>query len=161
MWTPLPSAFNTRRKSCVKGKIRCFCINTGGTTFIYVPKIFVFGTFIYFGGFMKPRKILSVIFFLLSLLFCSGSIAVSLLPLWEIINSRLAFLLFLPLWIISYWFSTFFHMAARKKTPEGCVYALKKKTVKILNGISNFLSFVLLVYWFFVYVKQFILYKHL
>ena len=108
---------------------------------------------------MKKRKVLSVVFYIFCIISLVAGIAVSVMSFKGVVTVRLGFLLFMPLWIISYWFSTFFHMAARKKTPEGCVYALKKKTVKILNGISNFLSFVLLVYWFFVYVKQFILYN--
>lgn len=110
---------------------------------------------------MKKRKVLSVIFYIFCIISLVAGIAVSVMSFKGVVTVRLGFLLFMPLWIISYWFSTFFYLTVRKKTQQGVSYAIERKKVKILNKISNALSFLLLVYWIFVYIRQVISYKHL
>ena len=110
---------------------------------------------------MKLRKILAALFyaFCVASLFAAGY--VSFLSYSGKITIRFGFLLFMPIWIISYWFSTFFYLAVRKKTNKGVTYAISRKLAKNLNKITNGISFLLLAYWIFVYVRQYISYKHL
>ncbi len=65
------------------------------------------------------------------------------------------FLTFLPIWIVSYWFNTFFsQLVCRvKKTAQAMGY--QKKARHVLSDISTVLSVVLLCFWIYVYVSQY------
>lgn len=109
---------------------------------------------------MKLRKVLFVIFYILCLAALGGCGYVSYLSYSGGIPVRLGFLIFMPAWIIAYWFATFFYMAAAPKINGKRIYAVSKRLLTILNGIQNFFSLTLLGYWIYVYVKQYIMYKN-
>ena len=66
------------------------------------------------------------------------------------------FLTFLPIWIVSYWFNTFFsQLVCRVKKDYPGNGLSKKRARHVLSDISTVLSVVLLCFWIYVYVSQY------
>lgn len=108
----------------------------------------------------KIRKILAVICYVICLTAYGASGYVSWLSFNGDISYKLGFLIFLPVWIVTYWFSTFFVQLLARNRPDGKTKWLMKKTPrKILNGISNVLSVLLLGFWVYVYISQYMIGK--
>ncbi|MDO4944925.1 MAG: hypothetical protein Q4E74_06970 [Ruminococcus sp.] len=106
---------------------------------------------------MTVRKVLAIICYTVSLAAYGAAGYVSYLAWKGDISYRLGFLIFLPVWIITYWFSTFFSQLIEKRSGDKRIWLLPKKVRKLLNAFSNVLSFVLLGFWVYVYVTEFIL----
>lgn len=103
---------------------------------------------------MKARKILAVICYTVCLTAYGAAGYVSWLAYTQEISYKLGFLIFLPVWIISFWFSTFFSQLTEKRSGKKAVSIIPVNVRRVLNGISNFLSFALLAYWIYVYAVQ-------
>ena len=72
------------------------------------------------------------------------------------LSDKQGFLTFLPIWIVSYWFNTFFsQLVCRVKKDGSRQWAIKKRARHILSDISTVLSVVLLCFWIYVYVSQY------
>lgn len=82
----------------------------------------------------------------------AASIYIAYLSETEKISYVFGFLLFLPIWISSYWFSTFFMQLIEVKKGKKTIHLLDKSSTKILNGISTAISTLLLVYWIYIYI---------
>ena len=93
---------------------------------------------------MKTRRILAIICYTIG--FCAYGAAGYVC--W--------FLTFLPIWIVSYWFNTFFsQLVCRVKKDGSRQWAIKKRARHVLSDISTVLSVVLLCFWIYVYVSQY------
>lgn len=109
---------------------------------------------------IKIRRVLAVICYVICLCAYGAAGYVSWISFNKQISYKLGFLIFLPVWIVTYWFSTFFVQLLAKKLPDGKTkWLMSKTTRKILNGISNVLSVVLLGFWVYVYVSQYFIGK--
>ncbi|WP_295210245.1 hypothetical protein [Ruminococcus sp.] len=108
------------------------------------------------GNAMKTRRILAIICYTVG--FCAYAAAgyVSWIS-WEgTISYKQGFLTFLPIWIVSYWFNTFFsQLICRRKKDGTKQWAVGKGARKVLGDISTVLSVVLLCFWIYVYLTQY------
>ena len=105
---------------------------------------------------MRVRKILAIICYTVCLLAYGVCGYISYLS-WETkITHRFGFLLFLPVWIIAFWFSTFFTQLVTVRTKDGSNKVLIGKKVRnILNDITSLISVVLLVVWAYMVYQQY------
>jgi hypothetical protein len=61
-------------------------------------------------------------------------------------------MLFLPLWIISYWFSTFFTQLSNKEAgEEGITWYIPRKASRVMVMITNVISILMLAFWAVIY----------
>ena len=106
---------------------------------------------------MKARRIFAAVFYILSMAAYAAAGYVSWRAYDRSISYNLGFLWFLPIWIVSYWCSTFFTMLCEVRLKDGKRKVIVDKTAyRILNVLSNLMAAVLLGYWVYVY---FFLYK--
>lgn len=105
---------------------------------------------------MKVRKTLAIICYTICILAYAACGYISYLS-WKIkISHQFGFLLFIPVWIIAFWFSTFFSQLVTMKTKDGKTTVLCGKKVKnILNDITSFLSLILLICWAYLMYRQY------
>ncbi len=106
---------------------------------------------------MKVRKVLAIICYTVCLAAYAAAGYVSYISYCGEISYKLGFLIFLPIWIVTYWFSTFFSQLIEKKGIDGSTWLIKKAPRKVLSIISNLLSFALLAFWGYVYVMEYLL----
>ncbi len=101
---------------------------------------------------MTARRILAIVCYTA----CMAAYGVCGFLSYQAMTSKISyvygFLLFLPIWISSYWFSTFFSQLIYVKKGEKTVCLLDKTAASILSGISSFISVVLLVLWGYIYI---------
>ena len=101
------------------------------------------------------RKVLAYI--------CCGleyvSMAVASVFTYKVYKSEMSFdlgvMIFIPLMIMSYWFSTFFHQLSNVKGKNGeecCI--INKKSSRVLSSLSTFVTFALLVIWVYNYLWE-------
>ena len=105
---------------------------------------------------MKTRRILAISCYTIG--FCAYGAAgyVCWLSWNGTISDKQGFLTFLPIWIVSYWFNTFFsQLVCRVKKDGSRQWAIKKRARHVLSDISTVLSVVLLCFWIYVYVSQY------
>lgn len=73
----------------------------------------------------------------------------------DTISFDLALFIFIPLMIVSYWFSTFFYQLTNLKTADGGRYCIVNKWVrKILSFLSTFITVALLTFWVIIFLWQ-------
>lgn len=106
---------------------------------------------------MTVRKVLAIICYTISLAAYGAAGYVSYISWQGEISYQLGFLIFLPVWIVTYWFSTFFLQLIEKKSGGKTVWLISKKARKLLNAFSNVLSFILLGFWIYVYITEIVL----
>lgn len=106
---------------------------------------------------MRARRILAIICYTVSMAAYAAAAYVSYISWTGEISFKLGFLIFLPIWIITYWFSTFFVQLIEKKKDGKTVWLIPKASRKILSGISSVISILLLGFWVYVYVTEYIL----
>ena len=105
---------------------------------------------------MKGRRILAIICYTVG--FCAYGAAgyVSWLAWNGTISDKQGILTFLPIWIVSYWFNTFFSQLICRVNKDGTkVWAMSKRARHLLGDISTVLSVVLLCFWIYVYIVQY------
>ena len=101
---------------------------------------------------MKVRKALAIACYTLCIAGFGVCGYVSLLSYRKDISYKLGFLIFLPVWITTYWFSTFFMQLICKKGTDGKnQWLIGKKARKIMNAVVTALSFILMAFWIYVY----------
>lgn len=67
----------------------------------------------------------------------------------------LGMLIFIPLMIMSYWFSTFGYQLANLKCTDGSKHCILNKRVnKILSSLSTIITFGLMIFWVYLYLWQ-------
>ena len=69
---------------------------------------------------MKNRKTFAMICYVVCIIACLAAGVVSLMAFTQKITYTLGFLLFVPIWIGSYWFLSFFNALSREKNGEVC-----------------------------------------
>lgn len=107
---------------------------------------------------MKIRKTFSIIFYALSIAAYAAAGYATWLTVSKAAAVKLGFLIFVILWILSYWFSTFSsQLVSIKKSGEKTTYLISERTAKILNAITNLFNLILLLSWVLIYIKLYII----
>lgn len=101
---------------------------------------------------MKNRKTFAMICYTICIIACLGGGIVSFLAYKNTINYTFGFLLFVPIWIIAYWFLGFFNALAREKNGKKTRFVVKKSLTKGLSATANIMSVLLLCFWIYAYV---------
>lgn len=101
---------------------------------------------------MKARKTLAVICYIICIAACIAAGVVSYMAYSRSITYTFGFLLFVPIWIGSFWFLTFFNDLCRKKSGKKTKYVIKQSLTKGLSITANIISVLLLCFWVYVYV---------
>ena len=95
---------------------------------------------------LRNRKRLAGIFFTLAMLSHCASFTLLYLAVTQRISYYLGVMIFLPVWIVGYWFGTFFSQVLDMKLPDG--------TKKILNSIVFYMGILLVAVWAYFYVTH-------
>ena len=101
---------------------------------------------------MKNRKTFAMICYVVCIIACLAAGVVSLMAFTQKITYTLGFLLFVPIWIGSYWFLSFFNALSREKNGKKVKYVVKKSLTKGLSMTANILSVLLLCFWVYAYI---------
>ncbi|MBR1739098.1 MAG: hypothetical protein IJ737_02305 [Ruminococcus sp.] len=100
---------------------------------------------------MKARRVLAIICYTLCMTAYGFCGYFSYLSWKEKISYRYGFLLFLPVWIVSYWFSTFFSQLCDKKEDGKTVHVIPPLLFRILNTLSWMIGIALVGFWIYIY----------
>ncbi len=104
---------------------------------------------------LRNRKRLAGIFFTLAMLSHCASFTLLYLAVTQRISYYLGVMIFLPVWIVGYWFGTFFSQVLDMKLPDGTKKTIiSKKTKKILNSIVFYMGILLVAVWAYFYVTH-------
>lgn len=98
------------------------------------------------------KRSFALICYFVSILACLGAAAVSFLAFRNTITYTFGFLLFVPIWIIAYWFLGFFNALAREKDGRKTRFLIKKSLTRGLSTAANILSVLLLCFWVYAYI---------
>lgn len=101
---------------------------------------------------MKGRKFLAILCYFLCIVAFGVCGYVSYLSYTNVISFKLGFLIFLPVLITTYWFSTFFSQLICKKGSDGKYHRLIGRIpYRIMNTIVNIITILLIGYWAYAY----------
>lgn len=101
------------------------------------------------------RIFLAVICYLIEVLSMAAAGIFTYLAVNDTISFDLALLIFIPLMIVSYWFSTFFYQLTNLKTDDGGRYCIINKWLrKILSFLSTFITVALITFWVIIALWQ-------
>lgn len=104
---------------------------------------------------LRNRKRLAGIFFTLAMLSHCASFTLLYLAITQRISYYLGVMIFLPVWIVGYWFGTFFSQVLDMKLPDGTKKTIiSKKTKKVLNSIVFYMGILLVAVWAYFYVTH-------
>lgn len=101
---------------------------------------------------MKGRKAFAIICYIICIAACIAAGVVSFLAYRQTITYTFGILLFVPIWIGSFWFLSFFNDLCRKKVGKKTKWVLKKSVTRGLSITANLLSVLLLCFWIYVYI---------
>lgn len=104
---------------------------------------------------LRNRKRLAAVFFTGAMLSHFVSFFLLYLAVTQKISYYLGIMIFLPVWIVGYWFGTFFSQVLTLKLPDGskkCIISYKTK--KILNNIVFYMGILLVAIWAYFYVTH-------
>ncbi len=104
---------------------------------------------------LRNRKRLAAVFFMLAMLSHCVSLLLVYLAMTQKISYYLGVMIFLPVWIVGYWFGTFFSQVLTLKLPDGtkkCI--ISKRTKKILNNIVFYMGILLVAVWTYFYITH-------
>ena len=101
---------------------------------------------------MNTRKTFAFICYIISIIACLAAGAVSFMAYSNKVTYTLGFLLFVPIWIGSYWFLGFFNALAREKNGKKIKFVVKKALTKGLSMTANIISILLICFWVYIYV---------
>lgn len=104
---------------------------------------------------LRRRKRLAAVFFTLAMFSHCVSFLLVYLALTQNISYYLGVMIFLPVWIVGYWFGTFFSQVLEMKLPDGskkCIISYKTK--KILNNIVFYMGILLVAVWAYFYITH-------
>ncbi|MGN0602210.1 MAG: hypothetical protein ACI4I7_05815, partial [Oscillospiraceae bacterium] len=66
---------------------------------------------------------------------------------------ELGLMIFIPVMIMSYWFSTFFYQLSSVKCIDGkSICIINKRLKKILSAVSTIVTFVLMAFWVYIFL---------
>lgn len=98
------------------------------------------------------RKSMAIVCYMISM----AALAVCGYVTWTAYKGDMArtlgFLIFLPIWIASYWFSTFFIQLAQVRIKGELQWLIGKVAGVLLNSLNNILSTGLMIFWIYIYV---------
>lgn len=104
---------------------------------------------------LRNRKRLAGIFFTLAMLSHCVSFFLLYLAITQKISYYLGVMIFLPVWIVGYWFGTFFSQVLDMKLPDGTKKTIiSKKTKKLLNNIVFYMGILLVAVWAYFYITH-------
>ena len=101
---------------------------------------------------MKGRKALALVCYTVCIAACIAAGVVSFMAYKQKITYTFGFLLFVPIWIGSFWFLTFFNDLSRRKVGKKTKFVLKKSLTRGLSVTANVLSVLLLCFWVYTYI---------
>ena len=104
---------------------------------------------------LRRRKRLAGAFFTLAMLSHCVSFFLVYLAMTMKISYYLGVMIFLPVWIVGYWFGTFFSQILDMKLPDGtkkCIISFRTK--KLLNNIVFYMGILLVAVWAYFYITQ-------
>lgn len=104
---------------------------------------------------LQRRKRMAGIFFTIAMLSHSVSFFLIYLAVSQRISYYLGVMIFIPVWIVGYWFGTFFSQSLEVKLPDGtkkCI--ISKKTKKTLNNIVFYMGILLVAVWTYFYITH-------
>lgn len=148
------SATNNRRIPALKDLEAVYFYSEFGWNSVYLRPMRdnSHGAFLFWGDFcLKVRKFLMVVCYMLALAAYSVCGYITYLS-WNLrIIYKFGFLLFLPIWIVGFWFSTFFSQLSLVGKKSLC----GKHFRHFLDWLTSFLSFILLLAWGYLMYKQY------
>ena len=104
---------------------------------------------------LRKRKRMAVVFFTMAMLSHCVSFFLVYLAMTQRITYYLGVMIFIPVWIVGYWFGTFFSQVLDMKLPDGTKKTIiSKKTKKILNSIVFYMGILLVAVWAYFYVTH-------
>ncbi|MBQ8965071.1 hypothetical protein [Ruminococcus sp.] len=101
---------------------------------------------------MNGRKTLAIICYIICIAACIAAGVVSFMAYKQRITYTFGFLMFVPIWIGSFWFLSFFNALSREKRGKKIKFVVKKSLTKGLSTTANILSVLLLCFWVYAYV---------
>ena len=101
---------------------------------------------------MKARKTLALICYTVCIAASIAAGVVSFMAYRQTITYTYGFLLFVPIWIGSFWFLSFFNALSREKKGKKIKFVVKKSLTKGLSTTANILSVLLLCFWIYAYI---------
>ena len=101
---------------------------------------------------MKGRKIFAIVFFVLCVAALAAAGIVSYKAFKGSIDYTFGFLLFMPIWIGSYWFLSFFNALARHRKGKKIKWVIDKPVTRGLSTAANILSVLLVCFWIYAYI---------
>lgn len=104
---------------------------------------------------LRRRKRLAALFFTLAMLSHCVSFLLIYLAVTQKISYYLGVMIFLPVWIVGYWFGTFFTQVLTLKLPDGskkCI--ISNRTRRILNNIVFYMGILLVAVWTYFYITH-------
>lgn len=99
------------------------------------------------------RRFLGIACYVIVLALNGAAVYVSYISYTQKISYQLGFLLFMPIFIATYWFSTFFSQLTSGTDKNGKPY-MNKLLRRILSDISTVLSIALLGYWAYMFATR-------
>lgn len=104
---------------------------------------------------LRRRKRMAGVFFATAMLSHCVSFFLVYLAVTQRISYYLGVMIFLPVWIVGYWFGTFFSQVLTLKLPDGtkkCIISYKTK--KLLNNIVFYMGILLVAVWAYFYITH-------
>ncbi|MBQ1431505.1 MAG: hypothetical protein IIZ09_00245 [Ruminococcus sp.] len=101
---------------------------------------------------MKGRKTFAVIFYVLCAAALIAAGVISFMAFRGTMDYTFGFLLFMPIWIGSYWFLSFFNALARLKKGKKIKWVIAKPVTRGLSTVANILSVLLVCFWIYAYI---------
>lgn len=98
------------------------------------------------------RRTLAAVCYMLMLAADSAAVYVIYLSVTGGMTYHLGMLIFIPLFIFTYWMSTFFSQLTCGKIKKKRI--MPKWARSLLNGLGNIISLALLAFWGYIYVTQ-------
>ena len=104
---------------------------------------------------LRKRKRMAVVFFTMAMLSHCVSFFLVYLAMTQRITYYLGVMIFIPVWIVGYWFGTFFSQVLTMKMPDGTRHVIiSKKTKKLLNNIVFYMGILLVAVWGYFYITH-------
>lgn len=101
---------------------------------------------------MKARKALAIICYTICIAAFVAAVVVSYMAYRQTITYTLGFLIFVPIWIGSFWFLNFFNDLSRRTVGEKTKYIIKKRLRRVLSITAHVISILLLGFWVYIYM---------
>lgn len=105
---------------------------------------------------MKKRRVLTLLCYIGEIFADALAAFVIYLTATGTVSFKQGFLMFLPIFIITYWFGTFSSQLVKIKHDDGTFeWTTGEKGRRVFNAVSGIISFLLIAYWAFVYLTSY------